>query len=158
MYYSAIKQFDVANGEGVRTSLFVSGCEFHCPGCFNSETWDFNHGKEFTEETLENILKSCEPDYIAGLSILGGEPLHPKNRPTVDWIISAFRKRYPDKDIFLWTGYTLGHIPNGTPDVDILVDGQFVESLKQPNLRWRGSSNQCVWENCGSGEMILMEE
>ena len=145
MRYALIRELDISNGEGIRVSLFVQGCDRHCEGCFNPETWDWNSGKEFTHETLTQLMKLCDNPHIKGLSILGGEPLHPNNRNYVDVIIKTFRKLYPAKDIWLWTGYTIEQIEN-LPDVDYLIDGSFVEELKDPSLHWRGSKNQNIWQ------------
>ncbi len=106
MNYAEIKYYDIANGLGVRTSLFVSGCSHRCPGCFNEIAWDFHYGKEFTRETMEEILKSCEPGYIRGLSLLGGEPLEPVNQRGLLPLVKAFKERFPRKDIWCYTGYT----------------------------------------------------
>ena len=155
MNYGGLRFCDVANGTGCRVSLFVSGCTNNCPGCFNKEAQDFNYGQEFTSGTLEAILDGCDHDYIAGLTILGGEPMHPRNQPTVADIVSAFRKRFGDKKtIWVFTGYVLekdldpgrrvytDYTPVILDNIDVLVDGPFVEALKDPSLKFRGSSNQ----------------
>lgn len=146
MRYNTIKQLDIANGPGCRVSLFVQGCSFNCPGCFNTVAKDFNGGKEFTDQTLDLLLKLLEPDHISGLSILGGEPLHPRNRDEVLRISRKVKEVYPQKDIWLWTGYTFEEVSwlllgSG---IDVVVDGQFVEDLKDLRLKYRGSSNQRV--------------
>ena len=136
MNYAEIKYYDIANGLGVRTSLFVSGCSHRCPGCFNEIAWDFHYGKEFTRETMEEILKSCEPGYIRGLSLLGGEPLEPVNQRGLLPLVKAFKERFPRKDIWCYTGYTYETdllAPDGRARcevtdeslscIDILVDG-----------------------------------
>lgn len=146
MRYNTIRQLDIANGPGCRVSLFVQGCSFNCPGCFNTVAKDFNGGKEFTEQTLELLIKLLEPDHISGLSILGGEPLHPRNRDEVLRITKKIKEVYPYKDIWLWTGYLfedVADILTGS-GVDVVVDGQFVEELKDWRLKYRGSSNQRV--------------
>lgn len=107
MNYAQIRKMDITNGEGVRISLFVQGCEFHCKGCFNSETWDWNGGKEFTQKEMDILMDLCNKPYIKGLSILGGEPLHPNNISTVTNICKQFKTLYPNKDIWIWTGYKL---------------------------------------------------
>ena len=107
MKYADIYKFDISNGPGIRVSLFVQGCPFHCKGCFNPETWDFHKGKEFTKDTLNYLLDLCSPDYISGLSILGGEPLASTNISTVNEICARFKEKYPDKDIWIWTGFTM---------------------------------------------------
>ncbi len=157
MNYCNIKFFDIANGEGVRTTLFVSGCTNHCEHCFQPETWDFNYGSEFTSETEKEILDSLAPYYVNGLTLLGGEPFEPKNQPVLTSFLKKVKERYPDKDIWCFTGFTLdnellkeGSYPRcqSTDEmlslIDILVDGRFVESLKDISLRFRGSSNQRI--------------
>lgn len=158
MKYANIKKLDIANGSGVRVSLFVSGCTHHCKGCFNQEAWDFNYGKEFTEEVQEEIIKSLSPDYIAGLSLLGGEPFEPENQKSLLPFIKKVKAIFPNKDIWCWTGYTLEELLDSnissrakceyTSDmlkyIDILVDGEFKEDLKDISLKFRGSSNQRI--------------
>lgn len=155
MNYSDIKYYDIANGDGVRTSLFVSGCTNHCKGCFNPQTWDFNYGKPFTEETIEEIIESLRPSYIRGLSVLGGDPFHPRNQSSVLELVKRVSNELPNKDIWVWTGYRLedelvGGIANTEVTyellsyIDVLVEGRFVESLKDSTLKWRGSSNQRI--------------
>lgn len=146
MRYNKIRKMDISNGPGIRISLFVQGCPFHCKGCFNECTWDFNQGKHFTNETLQLLLKNAKMDYIAGLSVLGGEPLHPKNIDEVITICKKFKESYPEKDIWLWTGYLIENINNNEifKYVDYIVDGQFIEDLKDSTLKFRGSSNQRV--------------
>lgn len=158
MKYANIKKFDIANGSGVRVSLFVSGCTHHCKGCFNQEAWDFNYGEEFTEEVQEEIIKSLSPDYIAGLSLLGGEPFEPENQKSLLPFIKKVKAIFPNKDIWCWTGYTLEELLDSnissrakceyTSDmlkyIDILVDGEFKEDLKDISLKFRGSSNQRI--------------
>lgn len=154
MNYAAIKKTDVANGPGVRVSLFVSGCTHACKGCFNSEAWDFCYGQPFTEETEAEILRALAPDYIRGFSVLGGEPLEPQNRGTVLHIMETVRKAYPGKSIWCYTGYTyesdlLKWETEGDETIrrlleliDVLVDGEFVEEKKNLRLAFRGSENQ----------------
>ena len=154
---------DVANGTGVRVSLFVSGCRNHCKGCFNKETWDFNYGEEFTSDTVNEILKLLEPTYIKGLSILGGDPFEPENIKTVLDLCRKVKKRYPLKDIWVYTGYFYEEF-NKHPimnSIDVLVDGQFIEELKDISLRFRGSSNQRIIDvkaSISSGSVILSKE
>ncbi len=160
MRYSSIRQLDIANGPGCRVSLFVQGCSFHCPGCFNPGTQDFEGGKEFTQQTLDALFALAEPSHISGLSILGGEPLHPKNRAEVIRLAREFKSRYPDKNIWLWTGYQLEDVFEDLVDseIDIIVDGRFVEDLKDLRLKYRGSSNQRVInlkETLRTGDLIL---
>ena len=156
MNYCAIKPCDIANGEGVRVSLFVAGCTHHCPGCFNSSTWDFNAGEPFTAETVEEILALCAPSHIAGLALLGGEPFEPANQRGLLPLVRAFRTRYPDKDIWCYTGFVLERdlLPGGRAHCEatdellaalaVLVDGPYVEALRDPSLAFRGSSNQRI--------------
>ena len=152
MRYNKIRKMDISNGEGVRVSLFVQGCEFHCKNCFNAETWNFQGGKDFTTDTLSTLLNLCDKEYIKGLSILGGEPMHPTNREMVVDIMRAFKFRFPNKDIWMWTGYALENLLQQKDEniksmliyLDYLIDGQFEEDKKDITLKWRGSSNQRV--------------
>ena len=156
MNYGEIKKCDIANGEGVRVSLFVSGCTHHCKGCFNSETWDFNYGKPFTSDTEQEILNALSYEYINGLSLLGGEPFEIQNQRVLLPFIQKVKEIFPNKTIWCYTGYTLNKdlIQGGraycecTADmlkcIDILVDGEFVEELKDISLVFRGSSNQRI--------------
>ena len=156
MNYAAIKKTDVANGPGVRVSLFVSGCPHHCPGCFNAETWDFAYGEEFTEATLTEILQALAPEYIRGFSLLGGEPLAPENRETVLKILEAVAEMYPQKDIWCYTGYVYEQdiqawIAQGDETVrkimehiHVLVDGPFILARRNLKLPFRGSENQRI--------------
>ena len=146
MRYNIIKQLDVANGPGCRVSLFVQGCSFNCPGCFNGVARDFDGGREFNDETVDQVLTLLEPSYISGLSILGGEPLHPRNREAVLELVKTVRMKLPEKSIWLWTGYLWEQVADDlvVSDVDVVVDGQFKEDLKDLRLQYRGSSNQRV--------------
>ena len=146
MRYNLIRKMDIADGPGVRVSIFVQGCEFHCKNCFNKETWDFSKGKEFTDEVIARILELAEPEYIQSLSILGGEPLHPKNIDGTIKLAKAFREKFPDKDIWIWTGFLYENIVNKDilNYVDVIVDGQYQEELHDFRLKYRGSSNQRV--------------
>ena len=146
MNYGAIKKIDVANGPGVRVSLFVSGCRNHCRGCFNPETWDFNYGQPFTRKTEDEILKGLSPEWIQGLSILGGEPLEPENRERLLPFVKRVRSIFPEKDIWLYTGYVYESIQDEEimKYVDVVVDGPFVEKEKDPRLAFRGSRNQRI--------------
>lgn len=150
MRYAKIRKMDISNGEGVRVSLFVQGCSFHCKNCFNPETWDFNGGKDFTTVEVDKIIKLCNKDYIAGLSILGGEPLHPNNIESVSMLCEYFKFKYPNKTIWLWSGFKYEDILTRENNydifnyIDVLVDGQFEEDKKNLTLKWRGSSNQRV--------------
>ena len=149
MNYSAIKPCDIANGTGVRVSLFVSGCRRHCPGCFNAETWVFGAGRPFTEGTEEHILRLLAPDYISGLSVLGGEPFEPENRIVLAPFLERLRRMFPAKDVWCWTGFTLEELADAESrrmlaSIDVLVDGPFVEAERDISLAWRGSRNQRV--------------
>lgn len=155
MNYGNIKFYDIANGEGVRTSLFVSGCTHHCKNCFNPETWSFSYGKPFTEETIDEIVKSLEPDHINGLSLLGGEPMEIANQKALLPLTEKVKSLYPNKTIWCYSGYLFEDLlPGGKvcapwtsellKNIDILVDGEFVEKLKDISLRFKGSSNQRV--------------
>ncbi len=156
MFYANIKKHDVANGVGVRVSLFVSGCTHRCKGCFNAEAWDFSYGSPFTKQTEEEILLALDHEYIAGLSLLGGEPFEPCNQRALLPLLREFRSRYPQKDVWCYTGYTMdadlaagGKAHCEATDemlslIDVLVDGEFVEVLKDLKLKFRGSSNQRI--------------
>ena len=157
MHYGNIKNTDIANGEGVRVSLFVSGCTHHCKNCFNPETWNFCYGKPFTEETENALLAMIEPNYIKGLTLLGGEPLEPQNQRGLLPFIKKFREKFGNtKSIWCYTGYTLeSDLLNESrarcevtdellSHIDVLVDGEFVEELKNLSLKFRGSSNQRI--------------
>lgn len=153
MRYNTIKQLDIANGPGCRVSLFVQGCSFNCPGCFNTVAKDFNGGKEFTDQTLQLILDLLKPSHISGLSILGGEPLHPQNRQATLDLVKLVRACAPGKSIWLWTGYKWEDVAEDLigSGIDVVVDGQFKEELKDLRLKYRGSSNQRVIDVWKSG-------
>lgn len=146
MRYNTIRQLDIANGPGCRVALFVQGCSFNCPGCFNTVAKDFEGGKEFTDQTMDLLLELAKPDYISGISCLGGEPLHPRNRTDVLNLVKKFKEVYPNKTVWLWTGYLWEDLASDLVDsgVDVVVDGRFVEELKDLRLKYRGSSNQRV--------------
>lgn len=156
MRYAKIKNYDVANGPGVRVSIFVSGCNHHCKGCFNKEAWDFNYGQEFTEDTINEILEAMRPNYISGLTLLGGEPFEPINQKGLLKLVRKVKKEYPEKDIWAYSGYLfdkdimerqvkqLKETKELLSYIDVLVDGKFIENLKNPNLYFRGSSNQRI--------------
>lgn len=156
MNYGTIKKTDIANGLGVRVSLFVSGCTHHCKGCFNSETWNFNYGKLFTQETEQEIIEALSHEYINGLSLLGGEPMEPENQRVLLPLLKKVRALFPEKDIWCYTGYTFETdlmeesrakcecTQELLDNIDILVDGKFVEELKDISLQFRGSSNQRI--------------
>ncbi len=172
MNYAEIKKYDVANGPGVRVSLFVSGCTHHCRECFNPETWDFQYGKPFTDETVETILGCMAPDYIKGFTLLGGEPLERENQKGVLPLLRAIRKNYPEKDIWCFTGYDfekdiLGKMALEWEEteellsyLDVLVDGEFMIDKKDLNLIFKGSSNQrtiLVQESLRKKTVVLWE-
>ena len=156
MYYSAIKYKDIANGLGVRTVLFVSGCRNHCKGCFQPETWDFCHGKVFDEEAARASRESLRPEYIRGLTLLGGDPFEPENQRGLVEFTEQLRQTFPGKDIWAYTGYVFerdlvpgGRVYTEVTDrllncIDVLVDGPFVEELKSLRLKFKGSANQRV--------------
>ena len=153
MYYSVIKNCDIANGPGVRVVLFVSGCRHHCPGCFQPQTWDFSYGQPFTQDTEDELLRLLQPDYIAGLTLLGGEPMEPENQPALLDLVRQVKQAYPEKNIWCFSGYlyddlAAGKIGDGAVTrallglVDVLVDGEFILARKKLQLRFRGSENQ----------------
>lgn len=155
MYYSALKKCDIANGTGVRTTLFVSGCRNHCEGCFQPETWNFANGSEFTKETEDEILNSLSPDYIQGLTLLGGDPFEEENQLGLVEFLEEVKKLYPAKDIWAYTGYLLEDLTEGGRKrtavtermlncIDILVDGPFVMAEKDLRIKFRGSRNQRI--------------
>lgn len=163
MNYAALKTTDVANGTGVRVSLFVSGCRRHCKGCFNSETWDFNFGTPFTDDTMQEILSALDHDYIEGFSLLGGEPFEPENRETVQRILTAIREKFPHKTIWCYTGNRYEQMIEEARGIieclDVLVDGEFVEEKKNLRLKFRGSENQRVIDvkkSLESGSVVEM--
>ena len=151
MNYATIKKFDIANGPGVRVSLFVSGCRHRCKNCFNPEAWDFNFGKDFNDKVIDDILKALEPEYIQGLSLLGGEPFEPENQSGILKLVKKVKETYRSKDIWCYSGFTFEELVEcscTTTEIlqltDVLVDGKFVEELKDPSLLFRGSSNQQI--------------
>jgi len=156
MNYGEIKNCDIANGEGVRVTLFVSGCTNRCPGCFQPQTWDFSYGQPFTAETEEKLLEMLAPAYINGLTLLGGDPFEPRNQRVLLPFLRRVRERYPQKNIWAFSGFTWEelHTEGSHPRcevtdemlsyIDVLVDGRFVEALKDIRLRFRGSSNQRI--------------
>ena len=156
MKYASIKKRDVANGPGVRVSLFVSGCNHHCKGCFNKEAWDFNYGKKFTESQEEEVLKDLDHDYISGLTLLGGEPLEPVNQEGLLPLVKKAKEKFPDKKIWCYTGFdfekdVVGKMAKQSETtkellkyIDVVVDGKFEEDKKDLKLKFRGSSNQRI--------------
>lgn len=172
MHYADIKQVDVANGPGVRVSLFVSGCTHCCKNCFNPETWDFQYGKVFTEHTIDAIISYLSPDHIKGLTLLGGDPMEPENQEGLLPLLRAVKERVPDKDIWCFTGYTfdediLGKMWTECPFtqefmsyIDVLVDGEYIEEQKSLSLRFKGSANQrtiLVQESLQQKEIVLYD-
>ena len=176
MYYGEIKNCDVANGEGVRVSLFVSGCTHHCKDCFNPQTWSFTYGQLYTEETEERIIELLAPAYVDGITLLGGEPMEPDNQRVLLGLVKRIRAQYPEKSVWCFTGYTLErdlwHPDGSRPDsraycevtaellslIDVLIDGEFVAELKNISLRVRGSENQRIIDlprTLAAGEIVL---
>ena len=156
MNYADIKRIDVANGEGVRVSVFVSGCNHHCKGCFNECAWDFNYGNKFTEKQEEEVLKDLDHDYISGLTLLGGEPLEPANQEGLLPLVKKAKEKFPDKKIWCYTGFdfekdVVGKMAKQSDTtkellkyIDVMVDGKFEEDKKDLTLKFRGSSNQRI--------------
>lgn len=172
MYYSNIKKWDIADGAGVRVTLFVSGCTNRCPGCFQPETWDFHYGQPFTQETLEEILQALEPEFIRGLILLGGEPMEPENQLVLAGLLKVVKEKFPAKDVWCYTGFTYEEDlrPGGRRHcdvtdellamVDVLVDGRFVQEKKNLTLSFRGSENQRVIDmpsTLQTGRVVLSE-
>lgn len=173
MNYANIKLWDTADGPGVRVSLFVSGCTHRCKNCFNEEAWDFAYGKPFTQETIDLILSHMEPAYISGLTLLGGEPFDPRNQESVLELLRQVKARFPEKSIWAYTGYVLDKdlltgracLPEITReylgDLDVLVDGPFIEEQKSLGLRFRGSKNQRLIDmkkTLACGEVVLWQD
>lgn len=173
MHYATIKNCDIANGPGVRVSLFVSGCTHRCPGCFNEIAWDFGYGEEFTQDTIDSILNMMKPAHIKGLTLLGGEPFEPENQPAIVELLRQVKATYPEKSIWAFSGYLFdkdilaGKLgPWETTKeylsyLDVLVDGPFVMAKKDLSLRFRGSSNQRlidVPKSLHSGSVVLWED
>lgn len=173
MNYATIKKLDVANGPGVRVSLFVSGCTHHCKGCFNPEAWDFKYGQPFTQETESELFDALSKPYVRGLSLLGGEPFEPANQKVLVGFLKRFKEKFPTKDVWCYSGYNFeqdmltGNLgpweitEEMLSYIDILVDGEFVLELKNPNLRFRGSANQRVirvQESIKTDEIVLWDD
>ena len=146
MRYNLIRKMDISNGPGVRVSIFMQGCSFHCKNCFNQETWDFEGGQEFTEDTINKVLELSDKKEVKGLSILGGEPMHPTNIEGTTKLAKAFKEKYPEKNIWAWSGFKYEDIKDNDVFnyIDVLVDGQYKDELHDPTLKWKGSSNQRV--------------
>lgn len=153
MNYGAIKKCDIANGVGVRTVLFVSGCTHHCKGCFQPETWNFDYGKRYTKETEDEIIESLKPDYVDGITLLGGEPFEPENQRELVKLLRRIKKELPQKTVWSFSGYTYEELTGDSRAVcevtnemlsmlDVLVDGEFIEAKRNISLRFRGSENQ----------------
>ena len=163
MRYNLIRKMDISDGPGVRVYVFLQGCEFHCKNCFNPETWNFDGGKEFTDEHIDEIMKLCGASHIKGLSILGGEPLHPRNIEATTKIAKTFKEKYPNKDLWVWSGFIFDDDMRKKEVfkyIDTLVDGQYVDELHNPTLKWRGSSNQRVIDvqkSLKENKVILVE-
>ncbi len=173
MNYATIKKRDIANGIGVRVSLFVSGCTHHCKNCFNKETWDFNYGEKFTEETEKLILSYLAPDFVNGLSLLGGEPFEVENQKALTLFLRKVKEKYPEKDIWCYTGYLFDkHLLRNSRArgeytdemisyIDVLVDGPYIEEQKDITLQFRGSKNQRVIDvkrSLSQGEIVLWDK
>ena len=164
MRYNLIRSMDIADGPGIRVSIFMQGCEFHCKNCFNSNTWDFEGGQEFKEETIDTVLDLCKGKEIKGLSILGGEPMHPKNVEATTKLAKAFKEKYPEKNIWMWSGFEFDKAlkdKEAMKYVDVLVDGRYIDELHKPNLKWKGSENQRVIDvqkSLDEGKIILYEK
>jgi len=147
MRYNKIRKMDISNGPGVRVSIFMQGCSFNCKNCFNKETHDFNGGKEFDDSTIERVLELCDNENIEGLSILGGEPMNPTNIEGTTKLAKAFKEKYPNKTVWSWSGYSFDNYLKDKEVVkylDVLVDGQYNDDLRNPTLKWKGSENQRV--------------
>ena len=170
MNYGEIKKYDIANGEGVRVSLFVSGCTHHCKNCFNFETWDFNYGKPFTKETEDEIIDSLSHDYIDGLTLIGGEPFEPQNQRALLPFVKKVKEKYPNKTVWCYSGYLFDKELLGESRarcectdemlglIDVLVDGEFKQDLYDISLSFRGSSNQRIIDvpkSLKTGEIVL---
>lgn len=164
MRYNKIRKMDISNGPGVRVSVFMQGCTFNCKNCFNPETHDFKGGKEFTDEVIEKIIDLCSKDYVVGLSILGGEPMHPLNIEGTTKLAKAFKENYPNKTIWSWTGFLFDRDLKNKEVlnyIDVLVDGQYQDELHDFRLKWRGSSNQRVIDvqkSLKEDKIVLFEE
>ena len=161
MRYNKIRKMDISNGPGVRVSIFMQGCTFNCKNCFNPETHDFSGGKEFNDDTINRVLELCDRDEIKGLSILGGEPMHLTNIEGTTKLAKAFKDKYPNKDLWMWSGFTYEKNlkdKEAMKYVDVLVDGQYIDGLRNPMLKWKGSANQRVIDvqkSLKSGKVVL---
>ncbi len=164
MRYNKVRKMDISNGPGVRVSIFMQGCTFHCKNCFNPETHDFMGGEEFTDETIQEVLKLCENENAEGLSILGGEPMHPLNIEGTTRLAKAFKEKFPNKNLWAWSGFLFDKDLQGKEVLnylDVLVDGQYVDELHDPRLKYCGSSNQRVIkvpESLKEGKIVLYQD
>ncbi len=162
--FNIVRKMDISDGPGVRVSVFMQGCAFHCKNCFNPETWDFNKGLEFTDEVIDRVLELAQDEYIRGLSILGGEPMHPKNIDASLRLAKKFKETYPEKDIWVWSGFLFDRDLKDKEImkyIDVLVDGQYMDHLHDFRLKWCGSSNQRVIDvkkSLKKGEVVLYEK
>ena len=163
MRYNLIRKMDISNGPGVRVSIFMQGCHFHCKNCFNPETWNFEGGKEFNDNTINKVLELCNKDEVKGLSILGGEPMHPNNIEGTTKLAKVFKEKYPDKDIWVWSGFRFDEDLKDKEVlnyIDVLVDGTYKDELHNPTLKWKGSSNQRVIDvqkSLKNNEIVLLK-
>ena len=170
MNYHEIEKCSISNGTGFRTVLYVSGCSLHCKGCFNSETWDKNSGKLFDDDAKQELFESLNHSYVKGLTLTGGHPLEPYNLPDIVDLMKEVKTRFPDKDIWVYTGRTMNSLQMPTRNIeqtylqrvleyaDVIVDGPFIESKKDITLRFRGSSNQNIWVKNDDGEWVNTTE
>ena len=164
MRYNLIRKMDISDGPGVRASIFMQGCEFHCKNCFNPETWNFEGGKEFTDDTIKEVLDICASPQIKGLSILGGEPMHPNNIEGTTKLAKAFKEKYPNKTVWAWSGFKFDEYlkdKDVAKYLDVIVDGQYKDELHDFRLKWRGSSNQRVIDvqkSLKENKVVLFEE
>lgn len=173
MNYATIKNCDIANGPGVRVSLFVSGCRHHCKGCFNAIAWDFDYGEPFTQDTIDRILNMLAPEHIKGITLLGGEPFEPENQPAIVELLRQIKAKFPEKSVWAFSGYLFDEdilagklgpweiTQEYISYIDVLVDGRFVEEKKDLSLRFRGSSNQRIIDvraSLAAGEIVLWED
>ena len=164
MRYNKIRKMDIADGPGIRVSIFMQGCTFNCKNCVNPETHDFSGGKEFTDDTINRVIELADNDMIEGLSILGGEPMHPKNIQGTTELAKKFKEKYPAKTIWVWSGFTFDKdlkYKEVMNYIDVLVDGQYKDELHNPKLKWRGSENQRVIDvkkSVKQGNVVLCEK
>lgn len=163
MRYNKVRKMDISNGPGVRVSIFMQGCTFHCKNCFNPETHDFMGGEEFTEDTIDQVLKLCENANVEGLSILGGEPMHPMNIEGTTELAKKFKEKFPNKNLWVWTGFLFDRDLQNKEVlkyIDVLVDGQYVDELRDPRLKYNGSSNQRVIDvqkSIKEGKVVMLK-